>query len=1099
MVQAACIDNIETRFFNVLREVCAESDSADLIVPFLSYRIWLDLKASLLSMTDEGGRLRIIVGADPERTCAHALEELWRLQNTQIALERIDAVPSARHCLFYRDACNSLTVLTSSANGIYPTLTIKEGSGALIHHADVANDETARRAIDAFEQRWRNAQLVDEAVLAAFKREARQPEFQEGNFVRSTNDIYKEYGVGRVQKVRGPQAKVEFNPSVFMAPPYRSENKILQLAEMEKVDSPLDRAIGGRWEEAWRFELKMLAARFLTGNKGGQLSNARTEILPHQIFAAHRVVSSPRRRFLLADEVGLGKTIEAGMIWQALAQRGQAKRTLVITPAGLTTQWQEEFQDKFGAIFEIFGRDFWAVNPRVWDLKAKAIASIDRLKRAEHKRILLENRKWDLIIFDEAHRLSAMDYGTGKVERTQNYRLAEEIRDKQYSEALLLLTATPHQGEENHSRFKNLLSLLEDDVDFSALDGPALFSNSGAKFTDLVIRTPKKDVTDALGHKVFKGRQTHRLPFTMYADEARFYKAVTEYIRDGYQMLERVTDPTRRRAAGFLLTTFQKLNASSTAAIRGALSTRLGRLRGELCTMADSPHLDSDDQLHFDERYEGEHEETLVFQDDKAILKGEIQTLETLLGMSVKRDKKLDELLKLVDHISRESPRGDAEKVLIFTEYRQTQHHLVAQLERKYGKGSVVVIHGDMKLERREENEQEIDPIWEPFVRHGAAVAPTTKRTSQRLFRDHEKVRFLVSTEAGGEGINLQFCHICVNYDLPWNPMRVEQRVGRIYRFGQEKVVQVYNFFDKGTIEEQVQSYFEHRLDHAARAIAKVTGEDPEDIKGTLNGQLESEIDPAKIYQRALVEGNLNEETQKEIQEAVTRARRAYEIATQSLFRDVSSYSFDNYRRELATDLTLADLQRFTEQFLARNRRQMQKKADFVDFIVPDVLKPFGLPDRYRLATFDRATAIKRPDAHFMALGHPFVDAMLEDVGSYDFGGLAAVRQIAARELAGQSGYLFVFIVRERITREDADECLFRFAPVFVDVTGKVDEKALAAAVGKSAVENPQPIERPPDPDASFEIAKKWLEDNGRIWDWVDDVEFVGLSWVRFV
>jgi len=419
-------------------------------------------------------------------------------------------------------------------------------------------------------------------------------------------------------------------------------------------------------------------------------------------------------------------------------------------------------------------------------------------------------------------------------------------------------------------------------------------------------------------------------------------------------------------------------------------------------------------------------------------------------------------------------------------------------LEQKYGKGSVVVIHGDMKLERREENEQELDAIWEPFVKHGAIVAPTTKRTSQRLFRDHEKVRFLVSTEAGGEGINLQFCHICVNYDLPWNPMRVEQRVGRVYRFGQDKVVQVYNFFDKGTIEEQVQSYFEHRLQHAAEALAKVTGEDPEDIKGTLNGQLESEIDPAKIYQRVLVEGNLNKETQKEIQEAVTRAQRAYEIATQSLFRDTSSYSFDNYRRELATDSTLADLQRFTEQFLSRNRRQMQKKAGFVDFIVPDVLKPFGLPDRYRLATFDRQTAIQRPDAHFMAIGHAFVDTMLEYVGSYDFGGLAAIRQVSSREFAGRSGYLFVFVVRQRITREDGDECLFRFAPVFVDAEGTVDENAVSAAVTQPAIESPEEVAQPPHPSEPFDIAGKWLEETGHIWDWDDDVEFIGLSWVCF-
>src|SRR5713226_280302 len=438
----------------------------------------------------------------------------------------------------------------------------------------------------------------------------------EGDLVRSTNDLYKSYGVGYIQKVRGEQAKVEFNPSVFMQPPYRSENKILLLSELQRIDSPLERAARGEWDDAWRFELKMLAARFLTGNKGGQLSNARTEILPHQIFAAHRVVSSPRRRFLLADEVGLGKTIEAGMIWQALHQRGQAKRTLIITPAGRTTQWQEEMQDKFGAHFEIFGRDFLAVNPRVWEYKATAIASLQRLKRKEHKRILLENRKWDLIIFDEAHKLSAVNYGSGKVEKTQNYKLAEEIRLPEYSEAFLLLSATPHQGEANHSRFKNLVRLLDDDIDFSSLeeDFPLLPAEGGSKkFTDLVIRTPKKDVTDAEGRKVFKGRQTYRLPAKMYDDEKVFYLAVEEYIRNGYKMLERVSDGAQQRAAGFLLTTFQKLNASSTAAIKAALQGRLMRLRGELC---DLPQDEDEDR---DERFEGELEEEFALKNNRAI------------------------------------------------------------------------------------------------------------------------------------------------------------------------------------------------------------------------------------------------------------------------------------------------------------------------------------------------------------------------------------------------------------------------------------------------------------------------------------------------
>lgn len=1084
--------DFDVKSFGILRTLLPSAERVDMALAVFTLRSWLDVEARLQAFTANGGRLRVLVW--PGAVSVEGLVGLCRLVNTQVAATQGERPAHGQEfVVFDRD---QLTVATASVAATYSGLSVQGDSGAIVTHTDYPNDTTARAVVASFERRWRDATPVDSRFLADWKARAGDPEFQEGDLVRSTNEMFRSYGVGRVQKVRNGIVKVEYDPSVFMEPPYRSENKLLKLEETERVETPLERAKRGEWEEPWRFELKVCAARFLTGNKGGQLSNARTEILPHQIFTAYRVVSSPRRRFLLADEVGLGKTIEAGMIWQALHQRGQARRTLIITPAGLTTQWQEEMQDKFGATFEIFGRDFLAVNPRIWDFKAAAIASLDRLKRPEHKRILLENRKWDLIIFDEAHRLSAMDYGSHKVEKTQNYRLAEEIRHQHYTEALLFLPATPHQGEENHSRFRNLLNLLEEDLDFGELDGPNLFAGTGKKFTELVIRTPKKDVTDSEGRKVFKGRQTHRLPFKMYEDEARFYKAVAEYIRDGYQMLERVNDPTRRRAAGFLLTTFQKLNASSTAAIRSALNGRLVRLRGDLSTLPDQDEEDAADL--YDERYEGEHEEQAVFQDDREILQGEIATLEALLAITVKDDKKLDELLRLIDLVERESPRGPEEKVLIFTEYRQTQHYLVTELERKYGQGSVVVIHGGMKLERREGAEQDLEALWAPFARDGAMVAPTTKRTSQRLFRDQPRVRFLVSTEAGGEGINLQFCHICVNYDLPWNPMRFEQRVGRVYRFGQDKVVQVYHLFNKGTIEELVQSYFEDRLERAANTIAKVTGESLEEIKGTLNGQLESEIDPTKIYQRALVEGNLNKQTQKEIAEAVERARRAYEIATRSLFRDVSSYSFDKYRREIATDLTLADLQRFTERFLASQRRQLQRKSRFLEFLVPDVLRRFGLPERYRTATFERELAIQRTDADFLALGHPFTDAMLEYVGSYDFGGLTAVRQIHHPKLAGRSGFLFIFIVRQRIAREHGDECLFQFEPVFVRPDGQVDEEALGPAINEESIERPT-ANGIADLELAFQAAQQHVEQKTGLWDWSDDVEFLALSWVQFV
>ncbi|MCI0352414.1 MAG: DEAD/DEAH box helicase, partial [Acidobacteriales bacterium] len=354
----------------------------------------------------------------------------------------------------------------------------------------------------------------------------------------------------------------------------------MQLDEIEVCPTPLELAQAGQWGEAWRFDLRQMAARFLTLNKGGQLSNARTEILPHQIFTAHAVVSNPKRRFMLADEVGLGKTIEAGMVWQALAQRGNAARTLVVCPAGLTRQWQEEFEDKFQETFEIFGRDFDAINPRIWDLKAAAIASLQRLKRKEHRRTLLENRKWDLIIFDEAQHLSARQY-PNKIEKTQNYQLAEALRD--YTDALLLLTATPHAGDPNHGRFINLVRLLEANVDFTPLVDHGLFRPAdGVPYSKLILRTPKLKVTDAEGQAVFRGRRTIPLDVRMNAEEQKFYDAVEDYVRTGYNALEQIEDPTERRAIGFILTSFQKLNASSYAAIRAALETRLARLERKL-------------------------------------------------------------------------------------------------------------------------------------------------------------------------------------------------------------------------------------------------------------------------------------------------------------------------------------------------------------------------------------------------------------------------------------------------------------------------------------------------------------------------------------
>jgi hypothetical protein len=389
----------------------------------------------------------------------------------------------------------------------------------------------------------------------------------------------------------------------------------------------------------------------------------------------------------------------------------------------------------------------------------------------------------------------------------------------------------------------------------------------------------------------------------------------------------------------------------------------------------------------------------------------------------------------------------------------------------------------------------------------GKTPEADSKRRSQQLFRDDPNVRFLVSTEAGGEGINLQFCHILVNYDLPWNPMRYEQRIGRVYRYGQQKVVHIYNLKNKDTIEETVRSYFDQRLQYAAAALSQVTGESAEDLVASLNGQLEAEIDPGEIYKRALVEGTLNKQTKEEIRQAVDRAEEAYRIATTSLFKDISSYSFDSYKRDLASPVGLGDLEEFTHKFISRERRQIQRKDGFEEFLTPEVLTSDGLSERYRNVTFDRGVAIRNPHAEFFAIGHPFVDTMLRHIGNYDFGGHTAVRVIKTERDIAAAGYQFNFTVRRRVAREDGDEHLFDFHSVVVGGDGAIDEELARIAAGSYSEEREldQAVSRELGRldaigvDGAFEVAKAHLEGLTKLWDWDEEVDVIGVAKVVFL
>ena len=508
--------------------------------------------------------------------------------------------------------------------------------------------------------------------------------------------------------------------------------------------------------------------------------------LPHQIRALSRAVSDDRVRYLLADEVGLGKTIEAGLIMRELKLRGKVRRTLVVVPKGLVTQWVAEMRTHLDEEFRLFiPSDFSAFRriaqeDNVWQTYDQVVCPMDSVKPldarrgwsrdrvAEYNRDRFEDLTaagWDLIIVDEAHRLG------GGTEQVARYKLGRGLAEA--APYLLLLSATPHQGKTD--AFHRLLSLVDED----AFPDPGSISRE--RVQPFVIRTEKRRAIDAEGQPLFKPRTTRPVPIAWeerHGQQRTLYDAVTEYVREGYNqaMLE------KKSYIGFLMILMQRLVTSSTAAIRTTLERRLEALAAPSEQLLLFPELSEEEWVELDGQ---EQIDTLLTTRLKA-LKNERAEVKLLLEAARRTEKaavdaKAEALLDWVYRLQQEEGDPDL-KVLIFTEFVPTQEMLREFLtDRGF---LVVCLNGSMGMEER------------------AKV--------QRSFGEGSRV--LVSTDAGGEGLNLQFCHVVINYDIPWNPMKLEQRIGRVDRIGQEHAVRAINFVVQDTVEHRVREVLEEKL-----------------------------------------------------------------------------------------------------------------------------------------------------------------------------------------------------------------------------------------------------------------------------------------------
>lgn len=785
------------------------------------------------------------------------------------------------------------------------------------------------------------------------------------------SSVHESFGIGVVRGYRTiaghGQNLVEF--------PKRDHRVWLPWQRLTRIRGVKERIFTGRIDQGTNAELLRLrtlaSAIELWNENTGSLATFDMDPLPHQIQLVHHILASGDYNWLIADDVGLGKTIEVGLLLSALRQRDEAARILLVTPAGITRQWKEEMHGRFGlSNFRIYGDDFSVDEPREWGMYQHVIASMDRLKMEGHLERVLQADPWDLVIFDEAHRLTRSDQGRWQ-EETDRYRMARMLRPR--AESFVLLSATPHQGRQD--RFAALLELLHPErrEEFRMLDfRPEILS-------EMVFRNYKAEVTDMEGRPIFHGKQVHRIEVPSSLAARDFDRALRGYLRKGYDA-ERRSKGAAGRAIGFVMTVYRKLAASSVAAIHVALERRLARLRGQISKEFAEAALD--------DRFEGEMEEFQLeeaprkafFEHEEELLAELVAGSRNLMESDVKRDTFMNQL---VEGVLQANPD---EKILVFSEYRATQEWIVTALRDRFGADSAVCLHGSMAISERREA---ID-----------------------AFNELDGAQFMVSTEAGGEGINLQEnCHVMVNYDLPWNPMRLVQRIGRLYRYGQKRKVVVFNTHQSDSADEQILETMYARLDQVATDMAGINEAEFNDaLKDDILGELADLMDIEDVLLRADV-GELTWSARR-IDEALANAREAVS-KQQDLFRHAAG--FDPQELRGGIEIRAEHIQSFVEGMSRQLGIEILEKTNrglVWNLRLPEnYAAEMGFTRRVWKIAFDRLLAARRPELLHVDMNSWLLRSMVEKAQSPSFGGL--VGNAGGLEMPG----MFAAVVRWINTR----------------------------------------------------------------------------------
>jgi SNF2 family DNA or RNA helicase len=731
--------------------------------------------------------------------------------------------------------------------------------------------------------------------------------------------------------------------------------------------------------EAYRIRLAYLFDPLLA------IHTSLLDPLPHQITAVYgEMLTRQPLRFLLADDPGAGKTIMTGLLIKELLVRGDLHRCLIVCPAMLAEQWQDELRDRFHLFFDILTNDkLESAKTGNWFLENPlAICRLDKLSRDEDVQAKLEQTDWDLIVVDEAHKMSASFFG-GEVKETKRYKLGRLL--SHLTRHFLLLTATPHNGKEED--FQLFLALLDGDrFEGKFRDGVHVVDTS-----DLMRRLVKEQLLKFDGKPLFPERRADSPGYKLSDLEADLYERVTSYVREEFNRADALGNEGRKGTIGFALTILQRRLASSPEAIYQSLRRRRERLekrlreeqllkRGIDARIETSPDLvavtDEDiEELEDAPSAELEKAEATVVDEASAAqtiseLQAEIAILTGLeeLALKVRRsttDRKWDELSNLLQTPEMFDAEGQRRKIVIFTEHRDTLNYLTDRIRTLLGQPEgVVTIHGGMGREDR--------------------------RKAQEQFTQDKNVHVLVATDAAGEGINLQRANLMVNYDLPWNPNRIEQRFGRIHRIGQTEVCRLWNLVAEETREGDVFKRLLEKLEEQRKAL----GGGVFDILGNLFRE--------KRLRDLLIEairyGDSPEVRQRLFQTVdnlVDREHCRALLEERALVRD----SLDITEvRKIREDMERAEARRLQPHFIAsffleafrllggsiREREPKRYEITHVPAAIRNRDRVIGtgapvLP-RYERITFEKEliSVQGKPLASFVCPGHPLLDATID-------------------------------------------------------------------------------------------------------------------------